>query len=242
MKMGIHVLCEKPLALSISEVDAMSSTSQKTGMRLAEAFMYRHHPQTKKAGELVRARKLGSISMVRGAFDFAFESRQNIRLVPEWGGGCLWDVGVYPISFAQFIMGGPPVWVTGAQYLGETGVDEIFIGQMGYPGSRYSQISAAFRTPFHTFFEIIGTLGRLHISMPYVGLNQGEMRLFPKNGESELITVPEKNLYLGEIEDMHASILDNMPNYLSLSESRNHIKTVLALYKSARTLEIVNMD
>ena len=48
------------------------------------------------------------------------------------------------------------------------------------------------------------------------------------------IAVPETDLYLGEVEDMHAAILDREPNYLSLEETRDHIKTVLALYRSAK--------
>lgn len=241
MEAGVHVLCEKPFALSLDEVDAMIDAKQKTGMVLAEAFMYRHHPQTKITGDLVHSGKLGEITLVRGAFDFSFSSRDNVRLVPELGGGCLWDVGVYPLSFAQYVMGGPPDWVIGAQTLGITGVDEVFVGQLVYSRDRYAQISAAFRTPFHTFVEIIGTLGRLNISRPFVSTNQGEMIFTPENGEPITIQIPEKNLYLGEIEDMHAAILDNHPNYLTLEETRNHVKTVLALYKSAKRREVIRV-
>ena len=154
--------------------------------------------------------------MVRGTFDLAFGNRDNVRLVPEFGGGCLWDVGVYPLSFAQYIMGGPPTWVMGAQWLGPSGVDETFVGQMGYPCDRYAQISSAFRTPFYTFVEVIGTGGRLHLSMPFVGANDSVMTFTPAEGDPEILSFKDKYLYLGEIEDMHAAILDGTPNYLSL--------------------------
>ncbi len=239
MEAGIHVLCEKPFALSLEEVDTMIGVKQKTGKVLAEAFMYRHHPQTKMAGKMVQAGKLGEISLVRGSFDFSFSDQENVRLVPEWGGGCLWDVGVYPLSFAQYIMGGPPEWVSGAQLVGETGVDMFFVGQTSYSGSRFAQISSSFRTPYHTFMEIIGTEGRLSISMPFVGLDESSMTFNPKNQTPEIIPVPKKSLYLGEIEDMNDAILDNKPNYISLQETRNHIRSVLALYESAISGEIV---
>jgi predicted dehydrogenase len=241
MEAGVHVLCEKPFALSLDEVDAMIEVKRKTGLVLAEAFMYRHHPQTKIAGDMVHSGKLGEITLVRGAFDFAFSSRDNVRLVPELGGGCLWDVGVYPLSFAQYIMGEPPDWVIGAQTLGVSGVDEVFVGQLVYSRDRYAQFSTAFRTPFHTFIEIIGTAGRLNISMPFVGVNQGEMIFTPKNEDPKTIAVPNKNLYLGEIEDMHAAIMDNQPNYLTLEETRNHVKTALALYNSASRKEVIHL-
>lgn len=241
MQAGVHVLCEKPFAIRLEDVDAMIETHQQTGMILAEAFMYLHHPQTKIAGEMVKSGKLGEVSLIRGAFDFSFSSRENVRLVPEWGGGCLWDVGVYPMSFAQFIMGGTPEWVSGAQWMGESRVDETFVGQMGYAGNRFAQISAAFRTPFYTFAEVIGILGRLHLSMPFVGANDGIMTYFPAKGDPEIIPVPEEYLYLGEVDDMEAALLDGKANYLTLEETRNHIKTVLGLYELAKSGKVVRL-
>ena len=240
MELGKHVLCEKPFALTLDEVEAMIATAHATGRVLAEAFMYRHHPQTKIVGDWVRTGRLGDISLVRGIFNFAFTSRDNIRLVPEWGGGCLWDVGIYPLSFAQFIMGGPPEWVSGAQWLGESGVDETFAGQMVYPGGRLAQIASAFRTPFQTYFEVIGTAGRLYLNKPFVGLEENRQLLFyPAGGDPQEIPVPEQALYAGEVADMHAAILDGQPPYLTLAETRNHIRTCLALYQSARTRQTV---
>lgn len=240
MRQGKHVLCEKPFALTLAEVDEMTAVAQETNMVLAEAFMYRHHPQTKIAGEWVHDGRLGDILLVRSTFQFAFNSRDNVRLVPEYGGGSLWDVGVYPISFAQFIMDGSPTAVLGDQWLGPTGVDESFSGQLHYGDAnsgQTAQISCAFRAPWHTWAEVLGTEGRLTLNRPFVSLNDGSRQLlFHKaSGEVEEIPVPEKELYLGEVEDMNAAILDGEPQYLSLTETRNHVRTVLALYQSAHT-------
>ncbi|MCP4419125.1 MAG: Gfo/Idh/MocA family oxidoreductase [Chloroflexi bacterium] len=241
MQQGKHVLCEKPFALTLAEVDEMTAVSQQTGSVLAEAFMYRHHPQTKIVGEWVQNGSLGRITLVRAVFNYAFGSRENIRLVPEWGGGCLWDVGVYPLSLAQFVLGGLPQWVIGSQWLGESGVDEGFSGQMQYANGGVAQISASFCTPWHTFAEIIGTKGRITMNRPFVAHNDGQRKLmfYPKKGDPEEIAVPEKELYLGEVEDMHSAILDGRPNYLTLNETHNHIKTILVLYKSAKTNQVI---
>ncbi|MEA3349642.1 MAG: Gfo/Idh/MocA family oxidoreductase [Chloroflexota bacterium] len=257
MQAGVHVLCEKPFAITLMEVDAMIAASRESGCKLAEAFMYRHHPQTKIAGEFVKSGKLGEITLVRGAFDFCMHADQrqpdnlNVRLVPKYGGGCLWDVGVYPLSFTQFIMGTPPERVLGTQWLGDSGVDEVFGGQMCYPQQPLSseehdcaiaQISASFRTPFHTFIEIVGTEGRLHLTRPFANMGkEREMVFYPQKVKAQKVRVPKKKLYLGEVEDMHAAILDDAPNYISLEESRNHIRTVLALYESARKGEPVRL-
>ena len=244
MQHGKHVLCEKPFALSLAEVDEMTAVSQQTGMVLAEAFMYRHHSQTKIVGEWVKNGRLGDIISMQSTFSFMLQDRSNVRLVPEWGGGCLWDVGSYPVSLAQFVMGGPPVSVFGSQWLGESGTDESFSGQLHYGGGQVAQISSAFRAPFHTWAEIVGTAGRLVIKRPFTGLDQSDRQLLfhHSDGTIEEIPVPEKELYLGEVEDMHDAVINGRLSYLTLSETRNHIKTILALYESARTGKPIQVD
>jgi predicted dehydrogenase len=242
MEAGKHVLCEKPFTITLDEVDQMIAASERTGCKLAEAFMYRHHPQTKIAGEWVRSGRLGDIYLVRGTFNFLMGSRDNVRLVPEWGGGCLWDVGIYPLSFSQYVMGGPPERVSGSQWIGESGVDEHFYGQMTYSGDRVAQISSSFASPFHASIEIFGTEGRLVLNRPFAELDQDRHLTFdPYQGKAQNIKVPEKELYLGEVEDMHAAILDGRPNYLTLAETRNHVRTALALYESAAKQAIVSL-
>jgi D-xylose 1-dehydrogenase (NADP+, D-xylono-1,5-lactone-forming) len=236
MQAGVHVLCEKPFALTLEEVDRMIATSQESGHVLAEAFMYRHHPQTKIAGEWVRSGRLGEITQVWSVFNFMLTERDNVRLAPEYGGGCLWDVGVYPLSFAQYIYGGPPKSVFGMQQVGESGVDETFAGQMGYPGGGLAQITASFRTPFTIYAEVIGTQGRLILTRPFTSMEKGcHLTFHPTEGRAQEIPVPRQELYIGEIEDMQDAILAGKPPYLSLAETRNHVRTVLALYKSARS-------
>ena len=241
MQSGKHVLCEKPFALTVADVDEMTAVSEQTGMVLAEAFMYRHHPQTKIMGEWVHNGRLGDITLVRGIFNFTMHNRNNIRLIVEYGGGSLWDVGIYPVSFAQFVMGGAPEWVLGDQVLGESNVDEVFVGQMHYAGGRVAQISSSLRTPHHTFAEVLGTNGRLTLTRPFTNVEIGQMTYYPPEGDPEIIPVPDEYLYLGEVEDMHDAILLGKPNYLRLEETRNHVRTALALYESAQTGQIVTL-
>jgi xylose dehydrogenase (NAD/NADP) len=239
---GKHVLCEKPFALTLDEVDQMIAASKSTGLVLTEAFMYRHHPQTKLIGEWVNQGRLGEISLVRGIFNFSLHSRENIRLNPDMGGGSLWDVGVYPISMAQFIIGEPPKRAFSGQWTGDTGVDETFVGQLFYSQNRLAQVSSSFRTPFYTLVEILGTEGTLTIHRPFIQMDAEHQPVFqPATGKAQILPVPEKELYLSQIEDMNAAILDGKAPYISLDESRNHVRTVLALYESARRREVVEL-
>ena len=241
LQSGKHVLCEKPFALTVADVDVMTAVSQQTSLVLAEAFMYRHHPQTKIMGEWVHNGRLGDITLVRAIFNFTMHNRNNIRLIAEYGGGSLWDVGIYPVSFAQFVMGGAPEWVLGDQVVGESNVDEVFVGQMHYAGGRVAQISSSLRTPHHTFAEVLGTNGRLTLTRPFTGVESSQMIYHPAEGDPEIIPVPDEYLYLGEVEDMHDAILLGKPNYLRLAETRDHVRTASALYESAQTGQIVTL-
>lgn len=243
LEAGKHVLCEKPFAISLEEVDRMIAKAEETGLALAEAFMYRHHPQTRTAGQMVREGQLGEITYFQGVFNFTGMAPENVRLNPEWGGGSLWDVGVYPLSLAQYVMGGPPERVVGEQWLRDAAVDMVFAGQLYYSGGRIAHISSSFYTPFHTYAQIVGTKGTLTIDRPFIGLDDGNPHLFftAPDGDPEPVGVPFQGLYLGEVEDMHDAILDGRPNYLTLAESRNHVRTVLALYESARLGETIRL-
>ena len=234
LEAGVNVLCEKPFALTLADVDRMIAAADQTGRVLAEAFMYRHHPQTKLLGEWVHGGKLGEVLAVRGTFNFPISDRSNIRLNKAFGGGSLWDVGIYPMSLAQFAFGSPPEYVTAGQVVGDTGVDELFAGQLHYPGGGMAQIISSLRSPFYTTAEVIGSQGRLYLNKPFVGVQEdGKMTFYPGNGGPQEIAVPDEYLYLGEIEDMHSAILDGTTPYLTLAETRDHVKTLLALYQAA---------
>lgn len=244
MQAGKHVLCEKPFAISVEEVDRMAATSRQTGRVLQEAFMYRHHPQTRLVGDMLREGRLGEIRLVRAAFSFYMgDSPGNVRLVPEYGGGALWDVGIYTISFAQFVYGQLPETAVGQQIIGETGVDDSFSGQLAYSNGRAAQLFGAFNVPFFSMVDIFGSLGRVSLNRPFTGINDKEREILftPVNGKTEKLKVKSPELYLGEIENMNAAILDGSPTLITLEESRNHVRTACALYDAAKKRETVRV-
>lgn len=230
---GKHVLCEKPLATTVEEVDAVAGAARQAGVVVAEAFMYRHHPQTLKVKELVAAGAVGQLRLVRGAFTFNLTRPGDVRLDPALGGGSIWDVGCYPISFARLIVGAEPLEVFGWQTLGPTGVDEAFTGQMRFAGEVYAQFDCGFRAPYRTHIEVVGSEGSLTVSQPFkVGF--GAQIILTRDDGMETIPVPDQELYLGEVEDMADAVLLGKPPRVSLADSRGNVATIVALLRSAR--------
>lgn len=245
LKAGKHVLCEKPFALSVEDATRMLATSRETGCVLTEALMYRHHPQTKMVGEFIRDGKLGQVVFIKGHFSFLMNNREgNVRLLPEYGGGALWDLGVYPLSFSQFIHGRMPVSVSAVQYIGETGVDEIFSAQLDYGGGQSTQFACSFRSSFYTSIEIFGSLGRMIIDWPFTQINDKgcQVKFIPDNGETRIIITPKLDPYQGEVEDLQDAILDGKEPLIRPEETLEQISIIRALHSSARSGQVVSLQ
>ena len=234
LRAGKHVLCEKPFALSLAEADAMISASRKTGKVLAEAFMYRHHPQTLKVKEMVDSGMLGELQAVKGVFTFTLKRENDIRSKKETGGGSIWDVGCYPISFARTIINLEPTEVFGWQIMGAGGADVSFFGQIRFPNEVYSQFDSGFQSPFRAQVEIIGSKGTLNIPEPFKP-GRDEKIYLTRAEHTETIKIPGSELYIGEVEDMADAILLGKAPRISLADSRNNTAVILALIKSAKT-------
>jgi xylose dehydrogenase (NAD/NADP) len=233
-KVGKHVLCEKPLAISVGDVEAIQAAATKAGVVVAEAFMYRHHPQTLKVQEMISRGDIGQLRVVRGGFTFNIENPEDVRLDPALGGGSVWDVGCYPISYARAVAGADPVQVFGWQVTGASGVDEVFLGQMRFTNGVYAQFDCGFRAPERMLMEFVGSAGTITLSNAFKPGTQGELLLCRDGGTPEPMTVPGGELYLGEIEDMADAILLGKAPRIGLSDSRGNVATIVALLESAR--------
>jgi D-xylose 1-dehydrogenase (NADP+, D-xylono-1,5-lactone-forming) len=237
---GKHVLCEKPLAVTLDEVKAIEEAARKAGVIVAEAFMYRHHQQTLRVKELVDEGAIGEPRLVRGAFSFTISNPSDVRLSAELAGGSVWDIGCYPISYARFVLGSEPVQVFGWQRKGAGGVDEYFTGQLRFPEDVVLQFDSSFRVPERAFMEFVGKEGTLTISNPYKP-GKSETLLLKRAGRDQKITVKSQELYLGEVEDMADAVLMGKQPRVTLADSYNNVATILALLDSAQQNKPVNL-
>ena len=128
---------------STAEVERAFDAADRAGRILMEAFMYRHHPQTKRLAELAREGAIGELRLVRSSFSFPLSDETNVRLRPELDGGSLMDVGCYCVSGSR-LLAGEPVRVSAHQVVGPTGVDVRFAATMSFPGGALAHFDCGF--------------------------------------------------------------------------------------------------
>lgn len=234
---GKHVLCEKPLALLPSDVDRIAGDARRAGVAVAEAFMYRHHPLTIRVAAMVKDGRIGRLRAIRGTFTFMLTRPNDVRLVPEWGGGSLWDVGCYPVSYAR-LLAGEPIAV-GAQAIHHpTGIDMAVAGSLVFRDDVVGVFDCGFGAHFRTFVEIAGEDGVITLETPFKPGAEASLRI--TTGEDvETVAVPGESLYLGEVQDLEAAAFDGRPTRVGLDDSRGNIATLVALHQAARTGAVV---
>ncbi|MBE1712059.1 MULTISPECIES: aldo/keto reductase [Mesorhizobium] len=219
---GKHVLCEKPLALTAFEADAMFHAARKAGTFLGEAFMYRLHPQTLRLVELIKSGVIGEIRMIKSSFGFAmpgFMPQHRLYANDSAGGGIL-DVGGYTVSMARLIAGAAaglpfaePDKVVGTAHLGQSGVDEWASALLHFPGGIVAEVSCSISLNQDNVLRILGTKGRIEVpDFWFAGGNRdvglGRIDVIGADGSRETISVDEKrHVYSFEVDGAGEAIL-----------------------------------
>lgn len=247
---GKHILCEKPLAPTAVEVDRMAAAAQRNGVLLQEAVMMRYHPQTIQLRRRVAEGAIGEVRLIRGLFTFTLERPGDIRLDAALGGGSIWDLGSYPVSFMRTMLSAEPVEVQGWQISGDGGVDLSFAGQLRFASGALAQFFSSFQAVPQASAELIGSTGTIHLDLPYVnqvGVSSQVRicRLRPNRSsgtfgdassqlEEETLTYEQVNGYQDEVEAMVACLLEGAEPVVSSADSRGNVATLEALCASAR--------
>jgi D-xylose 1-dehydrogenase (NADP+, D-xylono-1,5-lactone-forming) len=232
LEAGKHVLCEKPMARSVEPVERAFDAADAAGRVLAEAFMWRHHPQADRLVELLP--RVGALRVVRVQFSFALDSldpASNIRLSGELEGGALMDVGCYCVSAARLVAG-EPVAVTGQQVVGE--VDIRFTGTMAMPGDVLAHFDCAVDTADRAELEVVGSDGALLLRDPFHS-NEPVIEVRGVDGSVERVEAEGDNPYAYELRDFAAAVAGERPPRLGRDDAVGQARAIAALYESAST-------
>ena len=222
---GKHVLCEKPYTRRPAEVTEAFDAADAAGLRLMEAFMWRHSPLTLRFAELLP--EIGEVQSIRSTFGFVIDTTADIRLDPVLDGGSLMDVGCYPVSGSRLVAGAEPVRVYGEQTVGPSGVDVVFSGILTFPSGLVAEILSGF-TFDHRSLEIIGSRGTLRLLDPWN--DGGGLEL---NGVADPVQLDDA--YRLEMENLSDAITGRGQQLLGRADALGQARTIEALYRSAET-------
>jgi D-xylose 1-dehydrogenase (NADP+, D-xylono-1,5-lactone-forming) len=223
---GKHVLCEKPMDRRVEAVERAFDTAERNGRLLMEAFMYRHHPQTRKAAELVRDDAIGELRQLRSLFSFTLADEADVRMSPQLDGGALMDLGCYCISM-QRLLAGEPELVFGRQRLGGGGVDVGFVAVLEFSGGVFGEFHCGFDLPEGNGLEAIGSAGKLLVRDP-VRCRDPHVEL-----DGRRVDVEDVDRYFLQAENFSAAVRGDAEPLLGRADALGQVRTIEALYRSA---------
>jgi D-xylose 1-dehydrogenase (NADP+, D-xylono-1,5-lactone-forming) len=233
---GKHILCEKPAALDAAETADMIDHCTARGVVWMEAFMYRFHPQWLTVRRLLDAGAIGDLRAVVAVFTFTVRNPANIRRVPEYGGGSLYDVGAYCVNVSRWMFGREPVAVSGSSARSAEGVDEEFRGLLDFGEGGSALILSSLSQPYRHHVRLLGTDGDITIPQAFVLRPDAEVTVVHTDaeGRDEAHAVDAADEYQLEVEDFADCVAaGRAPEVVSHADTLANMRTVDALYAAA---------
>ena len=207
---GKHVLCEKPLAPTVKDAEAMLRAAASAGVLLAEAWMTPFQPRWQRALGVASSGRLGAIRHVRAEFTFTIppDRAGDFRWDPAQGGGALNDVGIYCLGPAVELWGAEPVAVAASVTVGPTGVDATTAARCDWGDGRTASLLASFELPERQVIEIIGEDGRLTVDdrAHTGGAGATSIELVHGDGRRETLHLPDDDPYEGMVAAFAAAV------------------------------------
>ena len=179
---GKHVLCEKPLSLTVAEARTLLAVRERSGVKIGEAFMVKTHPQWLRTRELIHKGVIGELRAIVGAFSYFNRDPENVRNNVEWGGGGMMDIGCYPITTSRFIFGEEPARVAGlVERDPDFKTDRLASVILDFPSGQAVFTCGTQMVPYQRM-QFLGTKGRIEMEIPFNAPNDRPTRLFIDDG------------------------------------------------------------
>jgi predicted dehydrogenase len=230
---GVHVLCEKPLAVTEEECERMGQAARDAGVKLMTAYRLHFERATLEACEVARSGRLGELRLFTSTFCTPVEPG-NIRVRRETGGGTLWDIGIYCINAARALFRAEPVEVQAslAGHLGET--EESATALLRFPDERIAAFTCSFGTPKVSEYRLAGTRGDLAVEPAYEYAMALRHRL-TLDGETRERRFARRDQFAPELLYFSDCIMQNREPEPGADEGLADVRVIRALYRSAET-------
>ncbi|MCC5634469.1 Gfo/Idh/MocA family oxidoreductase [Nostoc sp. CHAB 5844] len=241
---AIHVLCEKPMAVTEQECEAMIKAAKDNGVKLMIAYRLHLEPANLQAVEIVRSQQIGEPRIFNSVFTQQVEGG-NIRLRDVTGGGTIYDIGIYCINAARYLFQDEPTEVfaiaasKGEQRFSE--VEEMTSVTLRFPNERLATFICSFGAAKVSSYQIVGTKGDLRVESAYTW--HGELKHYLTiDGETQEQTFESHDQLAAEFTYFSDCILQNQDPEPSGIEGLNDVRIIQALYHSIETGQPVQVE
>ncbi|KAL0073188.1 hypothetical protein J3Q64DRAFT_1764458 [Phycomyces blakesleeanus] len=239
-----HMLVEKPMAMNEREVQLILDAAKENDVFLMEAYMYRCHPQTQKAAEMIKQGVVGEVKLVKASFSFeGYSLGPSSRLWRnELGGGALMDIGGYPLSWARLIagaaQGSSPLHPTILKGVGnvqkDTQVDEWAMASLGFENKIGAQLFVGVFADADCSVEVVGTKGTLRVpnlwrpDLAVLGPTQIEVSEHGKAAAITPIVLEQTNLFTFEAEAVAKAVLSGKKecDFMTWEDSLSQVRSM----------------
>jgi len=240
---GKHVLCEKPLSLTVAEAKTLLPVRDRTGVKMGEAFMVRTHPQWLRVRELIASGRIGQLRSVSGFFSYFNRDAANIRNIPEYGGGALMDIGCYPITISRFMFAAEPSRVLGlVERDPEMKTDRLTSAILDFPGGQAIFTCSTQLAPYQRM-QFMGTQGRIEVEVPFNAPNDKPCRISIDDGRDlfggglTTESFPVCDQYTIQGDAFSKAIRDGSEVPVSIEDAIKNMAVIEAVFRSAESGE-----
>jgi predicted dehydrogenase len=237
---GKHVLCEKPISLTVNEARQLLAVRDRTGVKITEAFMVRTHPQWLATRDLIKEGRIGELRSIMGFFSYFNRDSENIRNTLEYGGGALMDSGCYPITTSRFIFNEEPKRVIAiVERDPEMKIDRLTSAILDFPSGQAIFTCSTQLVPYQRM-QFFGTRGRIEIEIPFNAPADRPCRVYIDDcsdlfGGIETKEFPICNQYTIQSDLFSRAIREGGEVATPLEDAVKNMAVIEALFHSAQT-------
>lgn len=234
-RLGLHVLCEKPMAQSVEDCQAMIQACQRCGVRLMIAYRLHFEEANMNAVEIAQRGVLGEPLAFSSVFGQNVRP-DDVRRRADLAGGALYDMGIYPINAARYLFRAEPeeVFAQTVASSDSSGVDVSTAAQLRFPGGRLAQLLVSFSSSVISSYRLLGTRGELRVEPAY-DYDKDLVHHLTVDGTTVERSFPRRDQFAPELVAFSRAILDDKPAEPSGEEGLADVRIVGALLESART-------
>lgn len=238
---GKHVLCEKPISLTLAEALTLLDVRKRTGVKIGEAFMVRTHPQWLRTRELVRSGAIGELRAITASFSYSNRDPENIRNILEFGGGGLMDIGCYPINIFRFLFSAEPTRVSGLITRDpHMRTDTLTSAVLDFDG-RHAAFTCSTQLVPYQRVQVFGTTGRMEVEIPFNAPIDRPTRIVIDNGAdlfgggARVEEIPTCDQYTIQGDAFSRAIQENTEVPVPLEDAIANMAVIEAVFRSAES-------